>query len=243
MRLPLLVFAVGVAVGCSSSAERGRGSVTVPATPPPADHVLHDRSEATADVARIRYDGRSVSVADIPAAAMRLGLPVLGTADVAIDVSIPIANGARDYRRARGTVDIRCTKCQLGDDVAKLKHAADFVGDGIYFGHVAFDRLEARLQIGDGRIALARWVVDSPDVTIELALDIDLASTYEGSGIRGCLRFKDKPALRQRDPKMSALLSITGAPLGPDGLFHVELAGTLGEVKWLGRACGEPSQP
>lgn len=250
MRLLLPAFAVGVVVGCSSSAGRGPSSVKAPVTPPPlADHVLHDRSEITADVARIRYDGRGVPVADIPAVGMALGLPVSGTADVAIDVSIPISNGARDYRRARGTLDIRCTKCQLGDDVAKLrpathaKHSSDFVGDGIYFGHLTFERLEARLQIGDGRVALARWVADSPDVTIELALEIELASAYEGSALRGCLRFKDKPTLRERDPKMAALLGISGAPLGPDGLFHIELAGTLGEVKRLGRACSGPSQP
>jgi hypothetical protein len=188
-------------------------------------------------------------VADIPAAATLLGLPVSGTADVAIDVSIPMPNGARDYRRARGAVDIRCTKCRLGDDVAKLnpstrsKQTSAFAGDGIDFGHLDFDRLEARLQIGDGRVALARWVADSPDVTIELALDLELASAYEGSALRGCLRFKDKPALQQRDPKLVSLLALTGAPLGPDGLFHIELAGTPGEVKRFGRACGGPSQP
>jgi type II secretion system protein N len=237
MRLPLLAFVS--AAGCGSSGELQK--------PPPDDHKLHDRSEVTADLARIRHDGRGVPLADLPGLAARIGLPVSGTADVAIDIRIPIAGGERDHRRAAGAIHLRCTSCTIGDDVAKLKprvrsaRTADFVGDGISFGHLTFDRLEARLEVKDGRATLARWVADSPDLTLELELDVSLASKLGRSAITGCVRFKDKPALAQRDPRMVNLLAMTaGGVAGPDGLHHISIAGTLDAPKRLGRVCGDP---
>ena len=247
MRSP--VTALVLAAACGSSTHPPPPAPSPAPTPASDDHALHDRSEIAATAQRLRYEGRGVALTDMPAAAVAVGLPLAGTADVAIDITIPVAGGARDYRRARGSIEVRCAQCIIGDDVAKLaprtrsKRTDAFVGDGFFFGHIAFDRVEARIEIKDGRAELVRWVADSPDMTLDLALAVDLADTYGRSALRGCLRFKGKPALRARDPRTDALLSATGAPLGSDDLFHIELAGSPDEPKLLGHLCGSAATP
>lgn len=242
MRLLLLTFAL--AAGCGSSGELRK--------PPPDDHKLHDRSEVTADLERLRHEGRGVPLAELPGVAAGLGLPVSGSADVAIDIRIPIVRGERAPSRATGAIELRCTKCQIGDDVAKLQprvrsaRVAGFVGDGISFGHLTFDRLEARVDLKDGRATLSRWVADSPDLTLELSLDLELAWPIGRSALRACLRFKPTPALEQRDRRMANLLAMTAGGLpGPDGFHHLEIAGTLDNRRLRGRACGDapPASP
>jgi len=65
-------------------------------------------------------------------------LPVEGTVDVDIEVAVP----AGDYSRATGKITVACTKCRIGDDVAKLKpnlkskRNSEFAANGIDFGHL-----------------------------------------------------------------------------------------------------------
>jgi hypothetical protein len=57
------------------------------------------------------------------------------------------------------------------------------------------------------------------------------------STITGCLRFHDSDAFRKREPKTDAALTTTGAPLGPDGLFHIKLDGQIRTMRRIGVVC------
>jgi hypothetical protein len=165
-------IAVVLLAACGSSSESGPGSAIVP-----DDHKLHDLGKDAPDVLRMAWFGKQVSLADLPMVNEQVGLPVTGTADVAIDIEVPKTGGTPDFRRAKGTVSIACTKCQIGDDQAKLKPKARnarqsaFVGDGIAFGHIAIDSFDAKLVIGAGRAELTSWKLVSPDLgSVSMAL-------------------------------------------------------------------------
>lgn len=210
----------------------------------PDDHVLHNRSEAKTDAARIHYLGTAVPLRDIPIVGESLGLPVSGTTDVLIDITIPIRSGERDYRHATGTIEVRCTACTIGDDVAKLKVQTQskqpvwLLDEGVLFGHLTFDKLEARFEIEHGRVGLVHWVAESPDVVVKLELSIDLAQAFERSTLDGCVRYRPTAALRQRDPKMSALIELIGGARGEDGFDHVRITGDVTNRKSLPSTCG-----
>jgi type II secretion system protein N len=203
----------------------------------PADHRLHDLSSETGEAKYWRYGGKQVSLSDLPVAG-KIGLPVNGTADVMIDLTVPKSYGALDYAKATGTISITCTTCQLGDDDAKL--FLPMFEDGIYFSHLTFDRLDARFVIGKGGLVMTRFEIESPDVDVQLALALDLATSLDDSAVRGCVRFRPTEALRMRDPKMFDLLQLTGAARDPNGFEQVRLAGTFGDVKRLGTPCYVP---
>ena len=54
----------------------------------------------------------------------------------------------------------------------------------------------------------------------------------------GCIRYRPTDALRERDPKMHALLEITGAHRDDDGWFQIAIQGPLAGLKWLAKPCG-----
>ena len=93
------------------------------------------------------------------------------------------------------------------------------------------------IAIENGRAEIKTWKVASPDIAVEISGHVELASTVEDSRVAGCIRFKVGPGLDVRQPKTFAALSTTGAPLGEDGFFSIELAGTIGQMKRLGKVC------
>lgn len=232
-----ILGAVLVLAACGSS-----GS-TIDQPDFPDDKKLHDLSSETAEAKIIRWGGKQVSLADLPMISGAIGLPMTGTGDVAIDITVPKVDGKPDYARATGSASINCTKCQLGDDKTKLKlgsskRAAAFVGDGLEFSHLTIDRLDAKVTVGDGKLDLTSWKLSSPDLEVEVSLSMKLATKFRDSSVSGCVRFKATEALKTRDPKMHALLSLTGAMRGADGFEHIQLEGTGRDIRRLARECG-----
>ncbi len=208
----------------------------------PVDHELHDLSSTTEDTRYLRYGGKQVEVADLPIVADRLGLPVRGTADILIDLAVPKTRGRFDYARTTGRFEITCTRCQIGDDSAKLalpdELAAAFVSDGIAFGHLTIDRLIVTGTVEAGQVRIVSWELRSPDVEVDLMFSMALASRFADSAVAGCVRFKPKPALRERDPRMFDLISLTGAARDADGVDHVSIEGTVDDTRNMAKLCG-----
>lgn len=238
-------LALLVLVACGSkarSADTPVPIVTVAAEPPVAVGRLDGAVTETATEVRARFAGNEVPLETLPIAAY-VGLPMTGKADFVVDVQVPISNGERDYRAATGRFSLRCRGCTLGDDVAKLhlpkrgKPIDDFLGDGIYFGHLTFDRLAIRVELANGKARVSGWKIESPDLALVVDVTLELAKRLEDSSVTGCIRFKPTDALRERDPRTHAAFMVTGAPLAPDGQFHIKLAGTYGDLKKLGVAC------
>lgn len=192
----------------------------------------------TAAELRVQVHKQQVPLGEMPMADLLAGLPMTGLADVAIDVVVPIADGARAYRRASGSIAIACPDgCTLGDDAATVNPAG---GMQLPFGHLTFDKLELQASIDKGRLAVTRWHAESPDLALQIALRVELATPLEDSTLHGCVRFKASPTLGDRDPRTAAVIATTGAALGADGLSSIQVAGTLGAHRLLGKVCGEP---
>jgi type II secretion system protein N len=195
--------------------------------------------EDGSDELRVRYAGIAVPLAEIPQVAEAMGLPVGGKADIMIDVTIPKHRRQPAFSEAKGEVQLSCTACQLGDDVTKLKlktrgdRADSFLGDGIAFGHLTFDKIELRAKITNGHIAIERWAFESQDLALTLEGTIDLDDHPQRSKINGCLSFAIKPELERRDPKTASLLALTGAMIGEDRQYHIGLRGSVGDRKML----------
>lgn len=198
---------------------------------------FEDVVETTGDATHVRVHRREVPLATLPIAEFLAGLPMAGNANVEIDLRVPIVDGQHDVRRAAGTFAFACPKgCSIGDGVARL-HPAN--GDGLPFGRLTFDELEVRGEVRDGRVELTRWHAVSKDVTLELALQIELASMFDDSTLDGCVTFKATPSLAQREPQTAAVIATTGGTADAAGMFHITIAGTAGKRKLLGRLCGD----
>jgi len=226
---------------CSSPSSRAPAPAPAPALRP---GVLDRGSTIDHDTAHIYAIGHAVALGEIPMLDA-IGLPVSGTADVDVDLHVPIVAGHQDFRHATGHAKLSCTSaCTLGDDVAKLvphtqsTQAAAFAGDGIQFGHLTFTKLQLEATFADGHADITRWIAESPDVVFQLGVHFDLAEQLERSMVTGCVRFKPTPALAERDPHTNAVLATTGAPLAPDGLFTIKLEGRADDLKRLGVVCG-----
>lgn len=218
---------VVVLVGCGSSPEI------------PDDQKLHDLSTETADSVRIRYGGKQVPLAELAMVRESLGLPLTGVVDVDIDITAPRTRGAIDYSKAKGAIAVACANCQIGDDKTKLTLGpkGGFLGDGIEFSHVSIGSFDAKLAIDAGTLKLTAWKFDSPELDIEASLTMKLAPDFDASEVDGCIRFKPNKDLEKRDPKLHALLTITGASLGSDSMFHIKLEGPAGGVRRLAKEC------
>ncbi|MBA2538229.1 MAG: hypothetical protein H0V17_01220 [Deltaproteobacteria bacterium] len=208
----------------------------------PDDHRLHDLSSETSHAKYVRYGGKAVSLADVPVVADKLGLPVSGTADVMIDVTIPKTFGSPDYSKSSGSASITCTKCGVGDHKAKLAIDSGYFAS-VDFGQLTIDHLEATMTIVNGKLT-SSWKLTSPDLEVQVALEAELALTFENSVVRGCIRFRPTALLRKRDPKMHDLLSLTGAARDDEGFDHITLAGTVDGLRRLAQLCdARPRRP
>jgi hypothetical protein len=154
------------------------------------------------------------------------------------------------WPKAQGGLELACpTGCTIGDGKsklrAKLKNRAQqaFAEGGIDFGKVNVDTLLARVDIKNGKLSITKFDVKSPDGELHVDVDMTLAQDLQSSQVTGCLRFKGSDGLLKREPKTHAAISTTGAPLGPDNLFHIKLDGQLREVRRLGQVCGSAANP
>jgi hypothetical protein len=189
-----------------------------------------------------RVEGSGVALAQVPFAEW-LGLPLIGTGSIHVDLRIPVVHGARDLGAADGVIALNCYEgCQLGDDVAKLRPPAlrrpnAMVGNGFEFGHVAFDRIAIGVHFQHGHAEITEWTVTSPEVEVMLSSRSDPGATDDQSGLEACLRYRLKPALHARDVKTDTALRTTGAEPADDGQLEIRIAGRLDSLRARGQIC------
>jgi type II secretion system protein N len=249
MRTPMLVLSLAI-TACSSDRAveppASRSEAIAPVRQQVAERpiaprrskafTVEDMVRDTDDALHVAVQRRAVPLAELPVASLLAGLPMAGLADVSIDVTVPKASGHRDYRNASGSIALGCPGgCTLGDGIAKLRLPG--TTDGIPFAQIAFDKVDVRAEIKDGRVEITRWAIESKDLTLDLTLNIKLAAELDDSTLDGCMRFTASPGLAKRDPITAALLATTGAPQGPDGVHSIKIAGRIGKRKLLGQIC------
>lgn len=203
---------------------------------------------ASKDETSVDLTGRDLPAANLP---MReaLGLPMTGKVKFDVDLTLPndTKNGrtAPNWPKAEGSVEFACPSgCTIGDGKTKLKPAiknqrnAAFAEGGIDFGKVNIDTLLARVDIKNGKLEVSKFDTKSEDGKLFVDFSMTLDKDFQSSAVTGCLRFTGSEALLKREPKTHAAISTTGAPLGPDNLFHIKLDGSLREMRRLGQVCG-----
>jgi type II secretion system protein N len=209
-------------------------------TPEEVETGVFDPAETvrrTDDAVRVEVHRRDVPLAEMPIIAQSLlGLPMSGMGNVAIDLAAPRTDGRVRFRQASGTIALSCPAgCRLGDDRAKL----EFGGLGaVDFGHLAFDSLDLRATVQDGRAELTTWELVSKDIELHARMRIGLDDDLASSTLDGCLWFKETPALVKTQPRTAALIQTTGASLNRDGFYSIRITGTLGASKRLAQECG-----
>ena len=232
MRATLLVIACAAACGSGSS---GDGS-----TSGPIESIVH----TSLDGVRLYAVRHKVDLATLPARRV-LGLPVLGTGELDARASLLFDTSGVDLRNARGKVAVRCVgACQLGDDQTRLRlpgPAALGAGD-VEFSHLDLTGLDAEVTIADGVARLTRWSLASVDLDLQVDLTVTLGRSPARSTVDACVRFRPTDALRERDPRLHALLGLSGAAEGPDGRSHLRVTGALTAPRIRGAVCG-PASP
>jgi type II secretion system protein N len=205
--------------------------------------------ELSKSATRIDLVGEDLPSASLPVREV-LGLPMSGKLQLAFAVDVPtekLKNGKTgpDWTQAEGRVQLACPAgCTVGDGKSKLRPKLKnqrnqaFAEGGIDFGKVNIDKLAAVVELKDGKLRVTRFETKSPDGDLHVDFDMTLNQDMDQSQVTGCLRFRGSDALLKREAKTHAAISTTGAPLGPDNLFHIKLDGPLREVRRLGQTCG-----
>jgi hypothetical protein len=223
-------------VACSSPPAK---PIPQPPKPKPG---LQQRVAIEGNDEHTQISGLDVSLAEFPIAAI-IGLPLSGTADLIIDLRVPIQNGQRDYRGMRGTIEAHCKQaCTVGDDHTPIRTNSKFMGD-IDFGHITFDKADLKILIENGHAEITQWAWTG-DVELVVTGRLELARDLAESEVTACLRYRASKALDSRDPKTYALVQLTGGQLARDGMFNIKLDGKLANIKWLPVICdGSAPEP
>ena len=203
----------------------------------------------------IHVDGNDLPGASLPMKEA-LGLPMSGKVDFAVALDLPNETnkaGKRgpDWSLAEGEIELSCPSgCSIGDGKTRLKPKLKnprpgTSTEGILFGKVDIQSLFAEISItpgpGDGKpgkLELKRFDVKSTDGDLKVDFMMTLMPDINESPVAGCLRFKGSPALEKREPKTYTELQLTGAQIGPDGLFHIKLTDKFREIRRLPQTCG-----
>ncbi len=201
-------------------------------------------------------DNTSIEIAgtDLPSASLpmreAIGLPMSGTLRFAFNLELPnekskTGKAGPNWLKAEGNVELACPSgCTVGDGKTKLKFNVTnqsqqaFAQNGIDFGKINIDSLLADVELKEGKLEVTKFETKSGDGELHVDFNLALNQDLNQSQVTGCLRFTGSPALLKREPKTHAALSTTGAPLGPDNLFHIKLDGTLKQMRRLGIICG-----
>ncbi len=177
-------------------------------------------------------------------------LPVVGKVALDLKFESPLVRNTVDWTKVAAHLQLECPAgCTVGDGKTKLRpqvkrqNQAEFVKDGIEFNKVNIDKLLARFEIKKGVAKVAKFEAISKDGELKVDFEAKLEKVLNESQVTGCLRFKPSQELEQRDYRTALQLKTTGAPLGPDDLFHIKLQGPLREVKRLGVVCGDGAAP
>jgi type II secretion system protein N len=179
-----------------------------------------------------------------------IGLPMVGQVEFAFNLALPnekqkSGKVAPNWKRAEGGARIACPSgCTFGDGKTKLKtklknaRSQAFAADGIEFGTVNLRSLVAKVEIKTGQLTVTQFEAPSDDGTLHVDFALELEPTFGESPVTGCLRFNGSPSLLEREPKTFSAITATGAPLGPDNLFHIRLTDKFKDMKRLGQICG-----
>ncbi|HWO21370.1 MAG TPA: type II secretion system protein GspN [Kofleriaceae bacterium] len=178
-----------------------------------------------------------------------IGLPMSGTVEFEFDLDLPnekqkSGKTIPNWQKAEGGARLACpTGCTFGDGKTKLKtklknaRSAAFAADGIDFGKVTLKSLLAKVEIKTGQLTVTQFEAPSDDGTLQVDYTMELQPVFGESNVTGCLRFNGSPSLLQREPKTFSAITATGAPLGPDNLFHIRLTDKFKDMKRLGQQC------
>lgn len=226
---------------------RGTAAVKLDAKIGPG-HITGDLT-ASKDELSVDLAGDDLPSASLPMREV-LGLPMSGKLRFTVTLDLPNEKSKAgkvgpNWQKAEGLVELACPSgCVVGDGHAKLKMKVAnpgqqaFAKDGIEFGKLNIDSLVARAELKAGRLEVTRFEARSADGELHVDFAMALNQDTSQSLVTGCLRFNGSPALLKRDAKTATAISATGAPLGPDKLFHIKLDGPLREVRRIGTLCG-----
>jgi hypothetical protein len=185
---------------------------------------------------------------DLPLRAL-IGLPMTGKLDIDVALDLPVETRAgklaANWQKADGTFDFSCPSgCTFGDGKTKLKPILKnrsqqaIVADGIDFGKVIMDSLDAHADIKGGAMTVTKFDSKTEDGEIHVDYAMKLEPDILDSMVTGCLRFKGSDALLKRDRKTYDAINLSGAERREDGLFHITLTDRLREMKRLNQECG-----
>lgn len=179
-----------------------------------------------------------------------IGLPMSGKVKFSFDLDLPnekqkTGRAGPNWQKASGSVVFQCPGgCTIGDGKTKLKPKLKnnrnqaFAEGGIEIGKINVTTMYAKVDIKKGHLVVSKFDTKSEDGELHVDFDMTLARNIDDSTVAGCLRFTGSQALLKRDARTHAAISTTGAPLGPDNLYHIKLDGPVKQMKRLGVVCG-----
>jgi type II secretion system protein N len=199
----------------------------------------------------IDVSGDGVPASSLP---MReaLGLPMSGKIDLAVSFDLPSETNkagklAMDWTKAEGEATFGCpTGCTFGDGVTRFKpklknsRSQAFAADGIDFGKVVMESVDARAEIKNGKLSVTKFETKSNDGELHVEYTMTLAPVLDDSTVDGCLRYNGTESLRQREPKTYAAIATLGGAFDKNKLYDIKLSGQFRDMRKLSQVCDQP---
>jgi type II secretion system protein N len=174
--------------------------------------------------ARARLRTRDLALGQIPGLADKLGLPLAGRLDLEVELELP----QQKFAEARGSIDLSCSECSVGDGKAKLKIPSDpFLAQGVTVPRVRLGTLRGQVTVEKGAASLHKVEAKSADAELSLDGRIDLADPVTRSQLQLYLRFRPSAAMIQREATFQLLTSSLESGKRSDGFFGLAVGGTL----------------
>ncbi|MEM8608201.1 MAG: type II secretion system protein GspN [Myxococcota bacterium] len=192
------------------------------------------------DTFEVDANFEAINLKQIPALRRFTKLPVEGTLDGEVTISMPSEIG-----ESTGNVDLTVADMALGDGKSKVTIPG---WGGLTLDRADVGNLEVQATIDEGNAEIERFKADGDDIKLDVLGRVKLARPMSRSQMNLLLKTKIENAYKTRSPKVATMLELasTGrdykAALTPDGSLQYKVNGSpSGRLRPVG-AGQEPFQ-
>ena len=157
----------------------------------------------------IEAELEDVSAAEMPMLADMVGLPMTGTVNGEIDLSLPEGK----FARAEGKITLKISGLSVGDGKAKIR-------DTIALPKLDAGELVLEAEASDGRLKIDKLTAKGPDVELVADGRIRLRDPFDSSLAELNLRFKFSDAYTNKNDMTRGLFGAPGSNI--PGLFDLD---------------------
>jgi type II secretion system protein N len=193
--------------------------------------------ESDEDGARVKLDIDDLALYDVPKLRQALNAPVYGAFGLHADLEAP----GNKFASARGTIDISCAACRVGDGETLLfvpGVSTGIMAKGVTLPQIDFGSMSGRLTVADGIATTEGIEIKSDDVLLKLTGAMTLKDPINRSEFGFDMMVQLTEALQSRSDTLRLMIQTAHPNTRPDppddAWLAFKLRGTVGGPRFVG---------